>query len=360
MQAYSQDFQLDFIKHNQKNLLKQQESFPLPQEIEFSEYENPFIEGYDARVQVQDSQKNINKRAKLSEVELSKKNNISKNVITKNFIHKDISVGSLRDSRSLNSGEQNELPFRPNKIFKIFRNNITSSDRVSLDGEKHLQYKKRWSFKQIDSLTHNVNMNIASHASNTMAQEFQKEESKRDFIHCVPINILLNTSSLNGTQLKYRKDVINKKIFRAFKKFIARCFYSTDCKPSKLKVPFGDFKQTLLEDAERIGLYHPEDASENTEEFRELVCWLAMNKYTKITKSLFNYNNDSIRILSTILVKYSHSSLENLIKNKKIGRAFKFFTENGLNSFITSLPKASREIYSKTVSLIAECFNYNC
>lgn len=183
----------------------------------------------------------------------------------------------------------------------------------------------------------------------TTENQFKNYES--DHEHSSSVGLLLNGSNHYGAELKHRKDVVNKKMVRTFKKFMTQCFSSRNKRPSKIKIPFATLKQQLLDDAEELGLYNPRNTEENSEDFKELVCWLAMRKMNKMTKGLFNYKNEAIRLLSDVLVKYSHSKLEKVLQNRLIGKAFKFFVEQGLEEFISSLPQKSQDIYRNTAEL---------
>ncbi|CAI2380882.1 unnamed protein product [Moneuplotes crassus] len=191
---------------------------------------------------------------------------------------------------------------------------------------------------------------------NTTEFQFQNYESEHE--RSTFVSLLLNESNHYGAELKHRKDVVNKKMVRAFKKFMTECFSSRNKRPSKIKIPFEALKQQLLDDAQELELYNPTNMEENSEDFKELVCWLAMRKMTKLTKGLFNYKNGAIRLLSDILVKYSHSKLEKVLQSRLIGKAFKFFVEHGLEEFISGLPQKSQDVYRKTAELFIKCYNF--
>jgi len=137
--------------------------------------------------------------------------------------------------------------------------------------------------------------------------QFEKVDSDTDY--SMLVKRLMNRSDKYGTSIKHRKDVVNKKILRSFRKFISACFKVKNKKPSKITKPFDTLKQELVVDAQKIGLYTPVNSKENSEEFEEFICWLAMNKMTQLAKSKFDYNNEAIMLLSDILEKYSHSKL---------------------------------------------------
>ena len=136
-------------------------------------------------------------------------------------------------------------------------------------------------------------------------------DSKLDYSSLV--NDILNRSDqYTGDDLSYRKDVQNKKILRAFRKYTANLFKS--CKrPSRSKKPFKKVKEDLVKEAIQIGIIQWDNWVESFDDFKEFVWWMAMAKVTNKTKRLFNYKNKSIRDLSDILESYSHEKLESKI-----------------------------------------------
>mmetsp|Transcript_17622 Transcript_17622/g.15539 ORF Transcript_17622/g.15539 Transcript_17622/m.15539 type:complete len:94 (+) Transcript_17622:746-1027(+) len=72
-------------------------------------------------------------------------------------------------------------------------------------------------------------------------------------------------------------------------------------------------KEDLVSEAVQIGLLNPNNSEENTEEFKEFICWMAMAKVTTRTKKLFCYKNISIKNLSEVLTSYSHNKLKSKI-----------------------------------------------
>jgi len=71
-----------------------------------------------------------------------------------------------------------------------------------------------------------------------------------------------------------------------------------------------------------------------------------MGKITKMTKSIFDYdNNPSISVFDDILTNYSHFKLNKWLGIDNIRRMFEYFIQNGMQKFIQSLPEESQDSY---------------
>lgn len=163
-------------------------------------------------------------------------------------------------------------------------------------------------------------------------------------------------------ELSIRRDVINKRILRGLKKYIAKQFDSVRIRPWRMKGESNHFKFALVENAARIGLLNQNietESSTNIEEFKEFICWMAMSKNTEKTKSLFDYNNKSINLLGDVLAKYSHGKLESLYKDINISKVFEYFVINGMKEFLRSIPKSKKELYKETIATMYTKFNSN-
>eukprot|EP00343_Euplotes_focardii_P003023 CAMPEP_0205805592 /NCGR_PEP_ID=MMETSP0205-20121125/8867_1 /ASSEMBLY_ACC=CAM_ASM_000278 /TAXON_ID=36767 /ORGANISM="Euplotes focardii, Strain TN1" /LENGTH=298 /DNA_ID=CAMNT_0053077067 /DNA_START=6 /DNA_END=902 /DNA_ORIENTATION=- len=150
--------------------------------------------------------------------------------------------------------------------------------------------------------------------------------AKKSKNYSILVDSLLIRSHKTCKSLTYRKDVVNKKILRAFKKRICSQFLLKEKRPCRALNSIKVLKDNLLKEATRIGLISSKDKKDK--ELSELVCWMSMTKITKITKSIFDYQNQSISTLDDILSKYSHVKLRSLSKNKKIAKIFAYFVKN--------------------------------
>mmetsp|Transcript_25945 Transcript_25945/g.22983 ORF Transcript_25945/g.22983 Transcript_25945/m.22983 type:complete len:243 (+) Transcript_25945:202-930(+) len=163
-------------------------------------------------------------------------------------------------------------------------------------------------------------------ANSKITAEKENIESNESQNYSVLVDSLLNLSRKTCISLPCRKDVVNKKILRAFKKRICNQFLLKEKRPCRALNSIKVLKDNLLKEATRIGLISSEET--NDEELSELVCWMSMTKITKVTKSIFDYENKSISILDDILSKYSHVKLRTLSKNTKIAKIFAYFIKN--------------------------------
>ena len=138
--------------------------------------------------------------------------------------------------------------------------------------------------------------------------------------------------------LANRRDVINKAILRAFKKFFvvllssARLKAYSSAAKSKLAA-----KTVLVKTTNQLGILslRPDSASET--EFGDFVCWLGFAKVTKAVKSLFGCDNSSINTMEDILMNYSHHKLSEILKNEQVRVLMSYFISHGKQAFINSL-----------------------
>ena len=169
----------------------------------------------------------------------------------------------------------------------------------------------------------------------------------------------LNMSQSPLNQLCYRRDVVNKNILRLFRKKISKLF------SWKIKRQRGwlnsseDLKKKLLIQAEDLGLINLEDENHKSREFQELVCWIAISKMTIKLKSIFDFKNKSVQILSDILCSYSHSKLLNLYEDKLIWMLFDYFIKHWFTSSIEPFSHWKRIIYTKAAIDMMQNFNYS-
>ena len=183
-------------------------------------------------------------------------------------------------------------------------------------------------FGKIESLTPKRSVRDKE-ASSQSEEESEKEESQSfssNFGHQMTDNIeefdsyvdysslvdqILDRSDQYGKELSCRRDVLSKRILRAFRKYIAKLFTSNKGR-SKAGKPFEEVKNELVKEAIDLRLINstPEGTSE---ELKEFICWMAIAKVTDKTRRLFNYQNKSIKDMADILSHYSHTKLENNI-----------------------------------------------
>jgi len=161
------------------------------------------------------------------------------------------------------------------------------------------------------------------------------------------------------TELSERRDVVNKRILRGFKKFIADLFIEHRVRPCRLKNKDTSFKQGLIVQAKSIGLI-PQEKNYDTEHFRELVCWMAMSKNTCKAKALFDYSNQSIVKFEDLLSRYSHKKLEMIYQDSNIAQIYEYFMHNGMECFIQKCPEDKRKVYSEWLIEIQNQFNNIC
>ncbi|CAI2359236.1 unnamed protein product [Moneuplotes crassus] len=171
--------------------------------------------------------------------------------------------------------------------------------------------------------------------------------------YAMMVDCLLGSSlrSSGVTELSLRKDVIHKRILRGFKKCIVKLFDSIRIRPCRLKNRDTSFKQEMIHEAKRLNIINSEQG-EQIGDFNEFLCWMAMSKNTKKTKSLFDFNNMSILLMDEILTKYSHSKLGGLYGDSNIGMLFHYFISNGLEDFLDACPSDKRDLYQKCAQKI--------
>ena len=138
--------------------------------------------------------------------------------------------------------------------------------------------------------------------------------------------------------LANRRDVINKAILRAFKKFFVALLCSNKPKVynSSAKSKFYA-KTVLIESARQLGILglRPDNASET--EFGDFVCWLGFAKVTKAVRSLFGCDNLTINPMEDILMNYSHHKLSEILKNEQVRVLMKYFIKNGKQKLINNV-----------------------
>ena len=158
------------------------------------------------------------------------------------------------------------------------------------------------------------------------------------------VSSIFHKSENKSVELSLRKDVANKWILRGFKKYIIKLFNSKRIRPCRLNLKYEAYKNTLILEAKNLRIIDSEINGVN-KNFEEFVCWMAMSKNTLRTKSLFDYENESIVLMDEILTKYSHKKLESLYKNQNIASVYEYFIKNGLEEFMMKFPQNKKWIY---------------
>mmetsp|Transcript_17359 Transcript_17359/g.19446 ORF Transcript_17359/g.19446 Transcript_17359/m.19446 type:complete len:119 (-) Transcript_17359:38-394(-) len=113
-------------------------------------------------------------------------------------------------------------------------------------------------------------------------------------------------------------------------------------------------KNELVDEGIEIGILNDQDR--NNISLTELICWMSMGKITKVTKSIFDYNNKSIARLDNILTHYTHFKMKEISTDMNVKQGFEFFMRNGLDEFFHSLPRESRLSYKKGIDSLCYCF----
>ncbi|CAI2386545.1 unnamed protein product [Moneuplotes crassus] len=183
------------------------------------------------------------------------------------------------------------------------------------------------------------------------------DEVQNVFNYQSMVNSILDTSHAKpcSAELSCRKDVINKRIVRGFKRYIASLFDSKRIRPCRLKSSGAAFKRPMIQEAMRLNIINSNN-NLSTNGYNEFVCWMAMSKNTQKTKILFDYSNQSIVLMQEILTKYSHSKLERLYQDKNIAELFLYFINNGLDEFIKACPDTKRDLYQRCCLEISNKF----
>ncbi|CAI2359398.1 unnamed protein product [Moneuplotes crassus] len=174
----------------------------------------------------------------------------------------------------------------------------------------------------------------------------------------IMVSSILDTSQINfkPAELSCRKDVINKRIIRGFKRFIVRLFDSKRIRPCRLKNRSSNFKRVMIREATKLNIITSNN-NLSTNSFNEFVCWMAMSKNTQKAKMLFDYSNQSILLMQEILTKYSHSKFEEVYRDANIAKLFYYFVQNGLGDFIKTCPDDKRCLYKRFTEEIYNKFS---
>jgi len=170
------------------------------------------------------------------------------------------------------------------------------------------------------------------------------------------VDNIIKSEEVSKKKFNYRKDVVNKRIVRHFRKYILNLFHIENKMPCRNKRPVKVLKKEIIDQAIDIGIINVNNPDENNTEYKEFVSWMAMDKKTTKTKRMFNYKNESIRILSDMLGKYSHTKLENVYKDENTARLFAFFVKKGTEEFLSQFSGESRSIYKKNLEEFCKKF----
>ena len=210
------------------------------------------------------------------------------------------------------------------------------------------------SFKAEEVLEEPKNIQVDSNPKDIQESVIDQDYLVKEFSQVVSDSLKNGTDI--GSELSYRKDVVNKFMLRTFRKAISKMFRVKIKRPSRTTRPIEEIKVQLMEEAENMGIINIYDPEESTEEFREFVCWMAISKMTHRSRPLFNLFNQAIELLSDILGNYSHAKLRLVYKNKHIAKVYRYFMKNCLKSSLEKYPKHKQTVYIKAAFDMAQNF----
>ena len=210
------------------------------------------------------------------------------------------------------------------------------------------------SFKAEEVLEEPKNIQVDSNPKDVQESFIDQDYLVKEFSQVVS-DSLKNEPDI-GNKLSYRKDVVYKFMLRTFRKAISQKFRVKIKRPSRTTKPIEEIKEQIMEEAENKGIINIDDPEQNTEEFRELVWWMAISKMTHRSRPLFNLSNHAIDILSDILKNYSHAKLILVYQNKHIAKIYRYFMKHCLKSSLEKCPKHKQAVYIKAAFDMAENF----
>ncbi|CAI2361285.1 unnamed protein product [Moneuplotes crassus] len=228
-------------------------------------------------------------------------------------------------------------------------------DGDEISGSKGLKNRGKRDLGKVEMINGEVTMSGEDSETLRFRKETKDSENYEEMVNSILDAIPTNPGV---TELSERKDVINKRIIRGFKKFIVRLFDSKRIRPCRLTTERFKFKKEMIQEARRLEII----SSDNTPngEFSEFVCWMAMSKNTLKAKALFDYSNESIILMNEILAKYSHRKLQRLYCDTNIGQLYCYFFENGLYKFIKKCPDDKKDLYQKCAQELCNKFINYC
>ncbi|CAI2369150.1 unnamed protein product [Moneuplotes crassus] len=277
------------------------------------------------------------------------KNNVQNDIIPELF--KDCSESILPEETSLFE----DCEFNTPKSYKAkksgFCNKIARKDEPCCKNSSNCIHKRI-------SKSSIVRKSSNEKRAPSLKKDLKPKEKKARINYSKMVDSIFDQSdkAIGITELSMRRDVINKRILRGFKKFISDLFQEQRIRPCRLKGKDSKFKEAIIKKGKSLNLIQPDEGSSN-KHFGEFVCWMAMSKNTSKAKSLFDNSNQSISEFEDVLVKYSHKKLERIYENKDIAQTYKYFIENGIECFLQKCPEDKREVYLNCSMNIYNKFN---
>lgn len=173
----------------------------------------------------------------------------------------------------------------------------------------------------------------------------QKSRSKKNY----------NSKALN---LAIRKDVVNKTILRAIRRFLINEFRSF----TENSVPNKDQRSRWY--FENIKRFVANKFSEHPEEVAKLQYYLASIIYQKFLTEAHatecGMEGEERTILYDCMYKYSHTRLINIIDNQPVRLIYEYFYARGLEAALDSEPvmQKNREVYLQSFKDLMDAFEH--
>ena len=202
------------------------------------------------------------------------------------------------------------------------------------------------------SQNHSKNFGGLTNSSKKTNEVNSKDDEIVNSAHTIAeqLDDIFKDKEVNTNDLSKRKDVVNKVVLRAFKKFIvSRLKTNNRRRRNKNMVSLVQLKQEIIDRAELINLIDYSNPELSSPEYIDLVCWLSVAKNTKETKNLVDPSNESIAAIQVVLTQYSHSKLEKVFEDLHIKKVFEYFLNHGKQEVLNSLPNGKRDLYEETM-----------
>lgn len=158
--------------------------------------------------------------------------------------------------------------------------------------------------------------------------------------------------------LASRKDVVNKTILRALRRFIINKF-----KGFQVENPQYKFKKDL-EYLECIKVFVAEEFPSHQTHASVLQCYIGTIIFPKLmTAKLYKecgLDQDEGNVLYDSMYKYSHTRLLDLLQNETVGLIFEYFYNDSLDQTLDSEPamQKNKEVYRQTFKNFMDAFNH--
>lgn len=148
-------------------------------------------------------------------------------------------------------------------------------------------------------------------------------------------------------KLGIRRDVVNKRIVRYFRKYL--CSLSIEDKMiCRLKKSISEVKADMISKATKLGILEEGDS----EAKKEFLCWMFMNKKTSKVRNIFQSGNASIEICTDLFLKYSHTKLNTAMKDPNVASLFLYFYKNAAEEFLSQFSGDKREAHESGLKRI--------